>query len=31
MVTHDENTAKHADRVEYLKDGKIVDKKELKK
>lgn len=31
MVTHDENTAKHADRVEYLKDGKIVNKKELKK
>ncbi len=31
MVTHDENTAKHADRVEYLKDGEIVKKKELKK
>ncbi|HLG24382.1 MAG TPA: ABC transporter ATP-binding protein [Candidatus Nanoarchaeia archaeon] len=24
MVTHDSNVAEHADRVEYLKDGKIV-------
>jgi ABC-type lipoprotein export system ATPase subunit len=24
MVTHDEDTAKFADRVEYLKDGTIV-------
>ena len=24
MVTHDNNVAQHADRVEYLKDGKIV-------
>ena len=24
MVTHDKNVAKHADRIEYLKDGKIV-------
>jgi putative ABC transport system ATP-binding protein len=24
MVTHDENVAKHADRIEYLKDGEIV-------
>ena len=23
-VTHDQNVAKHADRIEYLKDGKIV-------
>lgn len=29
MVTHDEETAEHADRVEYLKDGQIV--KSLKK
>lgn len=26
MVTHDANTAKNADRVEYLKDGQIVKK-----
>lgn len=31
MVTHDEDVAKHADRVEYLKDGQIVKKTELKK
>lgn len=24
MVTHDSNVAKHADRIEFLKDGKIV-------
>ena len=24
MVTHDEYVAKHADRVEYLMDGKII-------
>ena len=24
MVTHDQNVAKHADRIEFLKDGKIV-------
>ena len=24
MVTHDEDVAKHADRVEFLKDGKII-------
>jgi len=24
MVTHDEYTAKHADRVEFLRDGQIV-------
>ncbi len=24
MVTHDENLAKYATRIEYLKDGKIV-------
>jgi putative ABC transport system ATP-binding protein len=29
MVTHDENLAKHAKRIEYLKDGKII--KTLKK
>lgn len=27
LVTHDEHIAKHADRIEYLKDGKIVPKK----
>ena len=26
MVTHDKNIAKHADRIKYLKDGKIVKK-----
>ncbi len=26
MVTHDEHVAKHADRVQYLKDGQIVKK-----
>ena len=29
MVTHDRNVADHADRIEFLKDGKIV--KSLKK
>ena len=24
MVTHDEHVAKNADRIEYLKDGKII-------
>ena len=27
MVTHDEETAQHADRVEYLRDGQIQEKK----
>lgn len=27
MVTHDEDVAKSADRIEYLHDGKILDKK----
>lgn len=27
MVTHDEDVAKAADRIEYLQDGKIIDKK----
>ena len=25
MVTHDKNVARHADRIEFLKDGKIVE------
>lgn len=29
MVTHDAHVAEHADRVEYLKDGKLVKKSEL--
>ena len=29
MVTHDIYVAKHADRIEYLKDGQIVKKSEL--
>ncbi|MBR9700341.1 ATP-binding cassette domain-containing protein [Candidatus Woesearchaeota archaeon] len=29
MVTHDSRVAEHADRVEYLKDGQIVRKKDL--
>ncbi len=31
MVTHDEDVAEHADRVEYLKDGKIVQSLKKKK
>lgn len=31
MVTHDPNVAKHADREEFLKDGKIVNRAEVKK
>jgi ABC-type lipoprotein export system ATPase subunit len=27
MVTHDEDIAKHAQRVEYLGDGQIVKRK----
>ena len=31
MVTHDESVAKHADRVEYLMDGRIVEKEKMKR
>jgi len=27
LVTHDENLTKYAERVEILKDGKIINKK----
>ena len=30
MVTHDPSVAKHADRMEYLKDGEIVETKNMK-
>ena len=31
MVTHDMNVAKHANRIEFLKDGAIVKSKKLRK
>ncbi|MBI2546059.1 ABC transporter ATP-binding protein [Candidatus Woesearchaeota archaeon] len=29
MVTHDNNVAKHADRIEFLKDGKVIENFEI--